>query len=193
MSPPPTTPDQAEAARAARAERYLALLDRAIDITARLIDDIDLQAHPEPAPDAGPDAAPASAPKPSDLVIPLEHAVRTLRLTITLAQKIADPPKPRATRRRTFRAREDILREVTDVIQRSAETEEEEASLLAELDERVDSPEMAEDLEDRPVKDLITELLRDFGLAHLPGTHPWARRTPADIRALKRRAARAPP
>ena len=180
MPTAPPSPDQADAAKAARSARYLALLDRAIDATARLIDRIDLRAQSD---DANPD----------DLVIPLERAVRTLRLTISLAQRIADPPKSRATRRRTALARADILREVADVIQRSAATDEQEASLLAELDERVDSPEMAEDLEDRPVQDLITELLRDFGLAHLPGTHPWARRTPADIRALKRHAARAPP
>ena len=175
-SPGQTKAAQLEAAREARTQRYLALLDNAIDITDRFINRLDAQAATEPA---------------ATLIVPLERAVRTLRRTMALAQKFAAPPRLGAFAREF--ARKTIIRDVQDVIQRSGETDREQRSLRAELLERIDAPDMDDEIDHRPVKAIITDLIRDFGLAHLPGTHPWARRTPKDIAILKAQAAQTGP
>lgn len=47
--------------------------------------------------------------------------------------------------------------------------------------DRLDAPDLEDDITTRPVAD-ITEICRDLGRDALPGTHPWTRRTPNDIR-----------
>jgi hypothetical protein len=53
----------------------------------------------------------------------------------------------------------------------------------------MDAPDLDRDIESRPIDDIIKDILRDLGLAALPGTRPWKRRTPADIAELNARAA----
>ncbi len=62
-------------------------------------------------------------------------------------------------------------------------------SLRAELRDRMDAPDLEDDITTRTVANIITEICRDLGLDALPGTHPWTRRTPDDIRQLCARAA----
>ena len=167
MSAAPNTPDYA-AIQAAQTERFRVMLNHVIDVCVEVVDGLQAQAKTGPA---------------TAVAIPLEHIVRTLRRTMALAQKYAEPPKANA--KTVARQRSRIFRDVTDVIQRSAETDREARSLRNEARERIDSPDMLDDIADLPVEKIVTDLLRDLGLAHLPGTHPWARRTPRDIAALK--------
>ena len=107
-----------------------------------------------------------------------------------LAQRLDEParavvPHP-ARQRQATRAR--IIREVEDMIVRHAD--EDEGALQAEFRERLDSPELEDDLGDRPVAEIITEICRDLGLMIHPGANPWKRRSPADVAALRALAAR---
>jgi hypothetical protein len=112
-----------------------------------------------------------------------EQVSRGTRKAILLAKALAAPPRQVA-------ARKQIIRTVEDNIQRHAEDEDEVETLQAELLDRLDTLDLAEDLADRPVEAIITDILRDFGLAHIRGAHhPWKRRTPADIDELHARAA----
>ena len=110
-----------------------------------------------------------------------ERVSRGTRRAIMLARKLAEPPRRTAARKR-------IIRDVEDVIQRDADDDEGE-TLHAELMDRLDSPDLEDDIDSLPVEAIITDILRDFGLAHLPGTHPWKRRTPDDVAELNTRAA----
>ena len=119
-------------------------------------------------------------------VVAFERVSRTIRRSILLAQRL-DAPAPGAGRDHQV-ARRRIIRAVEDAIQRHAEGDAAE-SLEAELVERLDRPELDEEIEDRPVAEIIADICRDLGLAAAPGTHPWKRRSPADIAALCARAA----
>ena len=143
--------------------------------------------------------AEAAAPDASvpDHSIGYNRLARAVRRTVLLAEKLAQPPKPAvsaAALRHHDKARTRIIREVEDVIQRRADgdEDEDEESLNAELNERVDGIDVIDDIEDRPVADIIADIVRDLGLAHIPGTHPWKRRTPKDIAALAARVAASP-
>ena len=75
---------------------------------------------------------------------------------------------------------------VEDTIQREADEPE---ALHREFLERLDTPDWEGELADRPVDDIITDIVRDLGLVTILGRHPWKRRTPADIAELCLRAA----
>ena len=182
MSTEPSSPDPAYARQAAQRDRFLVLLNDLVDMNVDLARRIQVQSHTE---------------SPASLAVPLERITRSARRTMALADKYAEPLKaPAAERRAAERrsaareaTRQLMYRDVEDVIQRRAETDEDEQSLHEELRERIDAPDMAHEIDNRPAAHIIRDLLRDLGLAHIPGTHPWARRTPADIADLKRRAA----
>ena len=130
-------------------------------------------------------------PGPSHkIIIGYDRITRGMRRAILIARHL-DAPRPQrqptaAEHRKAARQR--IIRTVEDAIQRDAD-EYEAAALNAELDERLDSPDLEDDIAGRPIADIIAEICRDFGLAHVPGNHPWKRRTPADIADLNARAA----
>ena len=142
-------------------------------------------------------AEPAAAPTPTpDPTIAFDRIARTLRRTIALARKLSDPTPPRPAQLRADRsnerrlaARKQIIREVEDTIQRRTDGAEAEA-LHAEFYERLDDPDLDDDLDQHPVAEIIKDICRDFGIEHFPGTHPWKRRTPQDVRDLCARAAR---
>ncbi len=147
--------------------------------------------------EAAPQAAPASAP-PAPVIPPLaaaasfDRACRNIRQTVMLVEQVGRP-KPPASRPGAHRiaARKRIIREVEDVIQRTAHGPRAER-LYAELAERLDAPDLEEELDTRQVAEIVTDLCRDLGLAHTEGNHPWKRRRPADIAALRAVAARPP-
>ncbi len=160
----------------------------------------------QPAPQATaaqPAPAPASAPAASlqDLAAAFDSTARTVRRCIMLAQNLDAPRKPARTpapnqtaapgrtaaRTRILRAVEDTLgRQDYDDSYRVCDPTE---VLHAELLDRMDAPDLDRDIESRPIDDIIKDILRDLGLAALPGTRPWKRRTPADIAELNARAA----
>jgi hypothetical protein len=136
---------------------------------------------PPPVPPAGPQ---------SDLLGAYERVTRSVRRSIMLYQKLFRPTiKPSARQR--IAARRKIIRDVEDAIHCKAPDHEQEI-LHAELLERLDRPELDNDIADRATADIVTDLCRDLGLAGLHGSHPWKRRIPHDIAILNARAAQLP-
>ncbi len=169
--------------------------------------------HPAAQPEAAQQPTPA-APMPAaakaDTLIKLAAAFddisRNVRRCILLAEHLNQPRKPARSNpaapdstepspeARTA-ARKRILRAVQDTIQRrdydgsaSPECDPPETQ-RRELLDRLDAPDLDTEIATRPVEDIIKDILRDLGLAALPGTRPWQRRTPADIAELHARAA----
>ncbi len=154
------------------------------------------QAVARPAPQPAPTPAPRATPEALiNTAAAFDDIARTVRRCIMLAQNLDTPKQPARTPApdRTF-ARKRILRAVEDTIQRKdfddgyANCDSPEV-LTAELRERMDAPDLDADITSRPTDDIIKDILRDLGLAALPGSRPWMRRTPADIEQLNARAA----
>jgi len=145
-----------------------------------------------------PAQVPAPPPAPGALVsiaAAFDQVARAVRRSIALARTLNEPAKPALDpARRRAAARKRILREVEDVIGRKAHDSsyadcDNAEVLAAELHERLDAPDLDDDLSHRPVAEIITEIRRDLGLDALPGARPWKRRTPEDIAQLCARAA----
>ena len=151
------------------------------------------------------DTAPQPAPPPTtNASVPCALATtaaafdrisRGVRRCITLTRSLAKPiaPAQDPARHRTA-ARKRILRDVEDVIGRKSHNDsyadcDNAEALTAELRERLDAPDLDDDISSRPVADIIQEICRDLGLDAFPGTQPWKRRTPEDIAQLCARAA----
>ncbi len=206
------TPQDAPGPHAADTRGHGAALDGLISMgtgIARLLHDqahaqAAQQAAAQPQPEqprtpqpAAAQSAPAPAPAASlqDLAAAFDSISRTVRRCIMLAQSL-DTPKPSArtltpnrtaARKRILRAVEDTLgRQDYDDSYRDCDPTE---ALHAELLDRMDAPDLDRDIAIRPIDDIIKDILRDLGLAALPGTRPWKRRTPADIAELNARTA----
>ena len=124
------------------------------------------------------------------LTTAFDRIARAVRRCIALAQLLARPLAPaRDPAQHRAAARKQVIRAVEDTIHRAANEGDRAESLTIELRERLDAPDFDWDLANRPIPDIIAELCRDLGLAAAPGTNPWRRRTPADIRDLCARAA----
>ncbi len=191
---------------AADTQYYRHVLHELIDMGAGLARLLHQQATaPAQATPQDPAPQPAPTPAPDALVsiaAAFDRIARAVRRSIALARSLADPvPPARDPAQHRAAARKRILREVEDAIQRTASSADDAASdgadaddasaeaMTAELHDRLDAPDLDEDISHRPVADIITEICRDPGLAALPGTHPWKRRTPADLEQLCARAA----
>jgi hypothetical protein len=125
-----------------------------------------------------------------DPTVAFERITRAVRRTMVLVRKLNEPLPPPAASKSEHRtaARKRIIRDVEDTIQRTTKDDEAE-SLHAELLDRLDGPDLDEDIDQRPVAEIITDICRDLGIANYPGAHPWKRRKPADIAVLSARAA----
>ena len=117
-----------------------------------------------------------------------DRLTRAIRRTIGLARRLGDPVRDDASRRVAARRR--IIRDVEDAIQRKPSGESDRENLRDELLERLDGPDVEDDIDHRPVAEIIADICRDLGLAAPPGVQPWQRRTPADIAVLCARAAK---
>ena len=143
-------------------------------------------------------AQPGTALPGPEVITAFDRLARAVRRSIMLARKLAEPPAPaKDPAHHRAAARKRIIREVEDAIQRHSHATDsaddaDPASLTTELHDRLDTPDLDRDLTTRPIADIITELCRDLGLAALPGTAPWRRRTPQDIQDLNARAAAQP-
>jgi hypothetical protein len=181
-SPPQPDPQSDPANQAEHTQYYRRVLHELIDMGMDLARQIRAQA-------ATPSVAPAA-----DATIAFDRIARAIRRSVNLARHLDEPVPARAetrTARHRALARRCIIRDVEDAIQRQA-SEQEGETLRAELRERLDGADLDDDIDLRPVADIIADICRDFGIAALPGTNPWRRRTPADIAALCALAA-APP
>jgi hypothetical protein len=192
MSPTPFRPEPADPApqRDEDAQYYRQILHELIDMGANLARAIHCQATTQPGAASGPEEASQPAPAP-DPTIAFDRIARAIRRTIALTRAITEPAPPAATAtasERRIAARKRIIREVEDAIQRRADGAEADA-LNAELGERLDAPDLDDDIAHLPVADIIASICRDLGITVLSGTHPWKRRTPRDVRDLCARAA----
>jgi hypothetical protein len=174
MSDASATPDTTKP-DAAHYQRVLAaMVDLAAAVAQKLAARID-------------DATPAEA---ADLAGAFERIARAVRRTIFLSTHLDKAAEKAAATRATARAR--IIREVSDAISRKNLPAASAETLRVELVERLDAPDLSPELDreilSRPIPDIILDLKRDMGLAHLPGTPPWPRRTPDDIADLLARA-----
>ena len=185
-APHPSPADQADAAdlRAEDALYYRSVLHEFIDIGTELARAVRKQAAAETD-------EPASMTL-GDAAVAFDRLSRAVRRTVALARKVAEPVPARAdagSERTRAAARRRILRDVEDVIQREAEGADVDV-LEAELRERLDGPELDDEIDGRPTAEVIADICHDLGLLTFLGNHPWKRRGPADIAALCERAAR---
>ena len=176
------------------AERHRLLLSQLADIGMTIAHAIGQAASAH----AAATAAAINEPAPDAAILPklaaaYDRVARSVRRTVMLSEQLGKPePAPRQAR---TAARKRIIREVEQAIERrtgqgdNADTPE---SLRAELTERLDSPDFDDDLADRPVADIIIDIVRDLGLGN-GYSLTWKRRTPADLRALDEQAARPRP
>ena len=118
---------------------------------------------------------------PAELAEAFERVSRAVRRTILLAQKRAEAPRARAA------ARRQLIRNVEDEITTHAKPAEAD-SLRHEFAERLDAPELDDDIADRPILDIVNEICRDLGLANIPFAPPWPRRNPQDVANIATRA-----
>ena len=146
------------------------------------------------------DAQPAPQPAPASealisLALAFDRIARSVRRGILLARSLARPVQPApdpalVSAQARAAARRQVIRAVEDAIQRPDRgASDGPETLHAELHERLDGPDLDDDISTRPAADIIAEICRDLGLAALPGTRPWKRRTPGDIRQLCAEAA----
>ncbi len=124
----------------------------------------------------------------ADLSAAFERTGRGVRRTIAFCYHLAKPARDPA---KHTAARRQIIRAVEDAIERS-ETRADPESLRSELHERLETTEFDEDLDHLTPDEAIEQILRDFGLANVPFTPPYPRRTPAQIVAIAARAAGQP-
>ena len=134
------------------------------------------------------DSMNASTPLPEQ-VTAFERVSRTVRRTILLARRLNELPSL-ATRRTHARAR--LIREVEDAIEAEHGDTERADHLRAELTERIDTPDLDEELDLLPLQTIIADIRNDLGLP-TPSTVTHRRRTPAEAQSLRRRAAASPP
>ena len=113
-----------------------------------------------------------------------DGVTRSIRRCAWLAHHLTDQAK---TIDRVV-ARKQIIRTVEDTIQRHAE-EPEADTLREELMDRLDTPDLEDEIGNRPIDEIIIDIVRDLGLAAAAGNHPWQRRTPEDVAILCARAA----
>lgn len=119
---------------------------------------------------------------PAQDAVAYDRLSRSVRRSIMLAQRVTDRS---ALARRTL-ARKQIIRGVEDAIHRTTPDQAKRETLQAELQERLDRPDLLEEVDLRPASQIIAEFCRDFALAG-PG-QPYLRRTPEDIDRLQARA-----
>jgi hypothetical protein len=127
---------------------------------------------------------PNNQPTP-DVTVPFERIARCIRHSIVLARKVMEPVPERPAERAAYRrsaARVGIIRSVGDAILRDA-SDTEAAGLRGELAERMDRPEMDDEIDHRPIQEIIDEIRADLGIG--AGAVSRVRRTPADVAALQ--------
>ena len=149
-----------------------------------------------------PGAALPPTPSPAndqfpDPTLAFDRITRTIRRTILLAKKLpslgfdlgrAQNPENPTLRRIADRKR--IIRQVEDLIQRNAEPHEQE-SLQAEFRERLDSPDLEDDIDHRPIPDIVLDICRDLRVL-IPYAPNYKRRTPDQVETLRAQAAAIP-
>ncbi len=119
-----------------------------------------------------------------------ERVSRAVRRTVLLVQRLGEPVAVRGARsaeeqRATDRRR--MLRGVEDAIHERAEGYEVER-LRAEMLERLDGPDIEDELLDRSVEEVVRIVCRDLGITAMRGQGGHKPRTPVEVAAMCERA-----
>jgi hypothetical protein len=177
-------------------DHYRSVVREMVDLGADLLRMVHQEAQQADAarraaaePSYNPTTFPA-AKSASDLAVAYDLIFRSMRRAILLDRKLSTPQKAPAAPNRTA-ARKRIIREVEDAIQGEARGDHAE-SLHAELIERLDSPDLEDEIATRTIPQIVQDICRDFGIAGLDRTHPYKRRIPHDIAVLNARAEQMP-
>jgi hypothetical protein len=158
--------------------RHRARLDELIELGTDFARDIRAQARTQP------DAIP-------ELATAFDRVARAVRRSIALCQHLDDPPRQAAVKRTL--ARKKIIRRVEDDIGGMAVSPEHAESLREALRERMDEPDLDDDIANRPVGEVLDEIIRDLGMADDCGMNLWLPRGPAELAALRELAAKPTP
>ncbi len=175
--PQPEAPAEGigDAGFAADVARLRAMVSELVDMAA----DIARTVHREALAEAG--KWYPGKPPGRDYVAAFDKIARTIRRTILLLMKLAEPPAPARIAAPRAAAGKPVLRVVED-------DRAEAARPRAELD-RLERLDQDEEIGDLPVGDIIDGIRRDLGLAPVVQTERLMRRTPNEIAALRARAA----
>ena len=192
MSPQPAQPNHAD--------YYRQVLHELIDIGADLARILHAQAKAAVAAEApGPAEPPSDALQPAPPPTPpldtaFDRIARAVRRSIMLARALDAPPRPRPANDEAptpIAARRRIVRAVEDAIQAAADNDRAEA-LRREAQDRLDAPDLDEDILSRPVNDIIAAICADLGLPPAPPGLRQRRPSPVDA-ARPARNPSAPP
>jgi hypothetical protein len=174
----PGTPGTPGTPGASDTDRHHAILDELIELGTDFARDIRAQAKTQP------DAIP-------ELATAFDQVTRGVRRAILLAQHL-DTPRKQAAVNRTL-TRKKIIRRVEDDIGGMAVSPEHAESLREALRERMDEPDLDDDIANRPVGEILDEIIRDLGMADDCGMNLWLPRGPAELAALRTLAAKPTP
>jgi hypothetical protein len=103
-----------------------------------------------------------------------DRVFRAVRRGIMLAKRLKDPEPVR----KQAAARRQVARDVGNAIKSQAKSPKDAENLYADLRDRLDTPDFEEDLENRPIQDIIDEIRKDLGLKPSPA-NPVARIAPS--------------
>ena len=164
--------------------RHRRVLNAMIDVGAELIGLLHAQAKMQVAASVAEAPEAATALPVVDVAVAYERISRAVRRSVLLVQRLGDARAKVSDDAGRIVARRKIVRTVEDVIHRDADADTADG-LRAELAERLDGPELDDEIGSRPVTDIISEILADMGLGSgVKGLAPWPRRRPADVAAL---------
>ncbi len=145
------------------------------------------QARDAAVPPAGgaPDEAAPRAETVAEVAEAFERVSRGVRRAVALARRLDEPVAARPDR---AVARQAVIRGVEDRIRWAASLKPVDTEgVEAEFAERMDLPDMEDQIGTRPVAEIVDEICHDLGLSSGAG---HKRRRPVDIEALWARASR---
>ena len=100
----------------------------------------------------------------SEMAVVCDRVSRAVRRTIALQHHLDQAPS--RTEKRAA-ARRQVIRVVEDAIEHRAATADDAERLNAELHDRLDSPELDDEISDRPVDEVIADICHDLGLGNV--------------------------
>jgi hypothetical protein len=131
---------------------------------------------------------PAAEPAP-DYTLRFCRVSRSIRQSMMYCQQLTgSSPQADAAGPRRVAARKQVIRAVEDAIHRDAPADEVE-TLRSELAERMEGPEFDDDLDGRPIEEIVNAIRADLGIRGRASAEQWPRRMPEDILVLSDRAA----